>query len=27
VVLLEKEWDLNWLKKENPTIEFRFSAT
>lgn len=27
VVLLEKEWDLNWLKKENPKIEFRFTAT
>jgi peptide chain release factor 3 len=27
VVLLEKEWDLNWLKKENPGVEFRFSAT
>lgn len=27
VVLLEKEWDLNWLKKENPELEFRFSAT
>ena len=27
VVLLEKEWDLNWLKKENPEIDFRFSAT
>ena len=23
VVLLEKEWDLNWLKKENPEVEFR----
>jgi peptide chain release factor 3 len=22
VVLLEKEWDLNWLKKENPKIDF-----
>ncbi|MBX3021206.1 MAG: peptide chain release factor 3 [Bdellovibrionales bacterium] len=27
VVLLEKEWDLNWLKKENPELEFRISAT
>lgn len=27
VVLLEKEWDLNWLKKENPGVEFRFTAT
>lgn len=27
VVLLEKEWDLNWLKKENPKVEFRMSAT
>ncbi|MGE4130459.1 MAG: peptide chain release factor 3 [Bdellovibrionales bacterium] len=26
VVLLEKEWDLNWLKKENPDIEFRITA-
>jgi peptide chain release factor 3 len=25
VVLLEKEWDLNWLKKENPEIEFRMT--
>lgn len=22
VVLLEKEWDLNWVQKENPNIEF-----
>lgn len=27
VVLLEKEWDLNWLKKENPTIEFKISGS
>lgn len=27
VVLLEKEWDLNWLKKENPGLEFKFAAT
>ncbi len=27
VVLLEKEWDLNWLKKENPDIDFRITAT
>jgi peptide chain release factor 3 len=26
VILLEKEWDLNWLKKENPTLEFRISG-
>lgn len=26
VVLLEKEWDLNWLKKENPEIEFQITA-
>jgi peptide chain release factor 3 len=26
VVLLEKEWDLNWLKKENPDVEFKFSG-
>lgn len=26
VVLVEKEWDLNWLKKENPDVEFRFSG-
>ncbi|MGE3681466.1 MAG: peptide chain release factor 3 [Bdellovibrionales bacterium] len=25
VVLLEKEWDLNWLKKENPDLEFRIT--
>jgi peptide chain release factor 3 len=25
VVLLEKEWDLNWLKKENPELEFRMT--
>lgn len=25
VVLLEKEWDLNWLKKENPEVEFRMT--
>lgn len=22
VILLEKEWDLNWVKKENPGVEF-----
>jgi peptide chain release factor 3 len=22
VILLEKEWDLNWLRKENPEITF-----
>lgn len=27
VVLLEKEWDLNWLKKENPDVEFRISGS
>jgi peptide chain release factor 3 len=26
VVLLEKEWDLNWLKKENPEIDFAISG-
>lgn len=26
VVLLEKEWDLRWLEKENPDIEFLISA-
>ena len=25
VILLEKEWDLNWAKKENPDIEFMTS--
>jgi peptide chain release factor 3 len=25
VVLLEKEWDLNWAKKENPDVEFATS--
>lgn len=27
VILLEKEWDLNWAKKENPDIEFATSIT
>lgn len=27
VVLVEKEWDLNWLKKENPTVEFKISGS
>ena len=27
VILLEKEWDLNWAKKENPDIEFASSIT
>lgn len=27
VVLLEKEWDLNWLRKENPDIDFRISGS
>lgn len=26
VILLEKEWDLNWLKKENPELEFRITG-
>jgi peptide chain release factor 3 len=26
VVLLAKEWDLNWLIKENPDLEFRFTG-
>ncbi len=26
VVLLEREWDLNWLKKENPDLEFLIAA-
>lgn len=26
VVLLEKEWDLNWLKKENPDLDFKITA-
>ena len=26
VVLLEKEWDLNWLRKENPDVDFRITA-
>lgn len=26
VVLLEKEWDLNWLKKENPDLDFAISG-
>lgn len=26
VVLLEQEWDLNWLKKENPGMVFHISA-
>ena len=25
VVLLEREWDLNWLTKENPNLEFHFT--
>jgi len=25
VILLEKEWDLNWVKKENPDVEFHTS--
>lgn len=27
VLLLEKEWDLNWAKKENPDVEFATSIT
>lgn len=27
VVLLEKEWDLNWLERENPGVEFRISGS
>lgn len=27
VILLEKEWDLNWAKKENPDVEFATSIT
>jgi peptide chain release factor 3 len=26
VVLLAKEWDLNWLQKENPDLEFKFTG-
>lgn len=26
VVLIEREWDLNWLKRENPGLEFMISA-
>ena len=25
VILLEKEWDLNWAKRENPDVEFASS--
>ncbi len=27
VVLVNQEWDLNWLKRENPTVEFHTSIT
>ncbi|MEK7356622.1 MAG: peptide chain release factor 3, partial [Bdellovibrionota bacterium] len=27
VILLEKEWDLNWAKKENPDVDFAMSIT
>ena len=27
VLLLEKEWDLNWAKKENPDVDFAASIT
>lgn len=27
VLLLEKEWDLNWVRKENPNVEFATSIT
>ncbi|MCB0422504.1 MAG: peptide chain release factor 3 [Bdellovibrionales bacterium] len=26
VVLLQREWDINWLKKENPNLEFHISG-
>ena len=26
VVLLAKEWDLNWLIKENPDLEFQITG-
>ncbi len=26
VVLLEREWDLKWLSKENPNLDFHFTA-
>jgi peptide chain release factor 3 len=26
VVLVEREWDLNWLRRENPDLEFLISA-
>jgi peptide chain release factor 3 len=26
VVLLNKEWDLNWLQKENPELQFAITA-
>lgn len=27
VVLLDKEWDLRWLEKENPDVKFMFTAS
>ena len=27
VILLNQEWDLNWAKKENPTVEFMTSIS
>lgn len=27
VVLLEREWDLNWLYKQNPDVEFKMTAS
>lgn len=27
VVLVNQEWDLNWLKRENPTVEFHTSIS
>lgn len=27
VILLDKEWDLNWAKKENPDVDFAMSIT
>ena len=26
VVLLEREWDLNWLSKENKDLDFHFTV-
>jgi peptide chain release factor 3 len=27
VVLVNQEWDLNWLKRENPDVEFQTSIS